>query len=271
MLIALAGFAKEREQAANRARTQETLVDHEHEASAVAPRASGAAPAGGVPPSTFKLGLCVCILSGVLSPMLNFSLSFGNNITKLASHRAVVVVAAGANASAAGGGGGGGVTCALQDAAASASNAVWVVGVGAGAAVNVAYTFFLLARSGSWRKFAPSVAEMAEYYAALAKAERPPPFYVAGLGGAANFLYPSLSGALWFGGNLLYSAGASRLGSLGTALGWPLFISSMILAGNASGVAFGEWAGVNARARGLMALGNLLLIAAVIVASAGTA
>jgi hypothetical protein len=60
------------------------------------------------------------------------------------------------------------------------------------------------------------------------------------------------------------------LGSLGTAVGWPVFITSMILTGNVSGVVNNEWAGVNAQTKGTMLVGNLLLVAAVVVAAIGT-
>ena len=33
-----------------------------------------------------------------------------------------------------------------------------------------------------------------------------------------------LMGVLWFTGNTLYGIGATMLGKLGTAVGWPLFI-----------------------------------------------
>jgi hypothetical protein len=103
------------------------------------------------------------------------------------------------------------------------------------------------------------------------------------------------------GGTNLYGVGAGLLGGLGDALGWPVFVITMILTvpppsppsffsscpprssarpasslapparshgrwglqGNVSGLASGEWVGTSSGARAWMAAGLLLLLAAV--------
>jgi L-rhamnose-H+ transport protein len=259
--IAFAGFRKEREQAQARlAAADMTTPLVEAGTGDAVPLNTSAAPKRSS--ESFALGFGICLLSGVFSPMLNFSLSFGDGITKLASHRARVVLTNSSGADPI-------VTCELDDASLLAGNAVWVIGVGSGFVVNAAYTIYLLLRRSSWRNFNPTAQEMARYYTDLSQ-RKVRPFYHAHVGGAMNWVYAGLMGVLWFVGNSLYSTGASQLGSLGTAVGWPVFITSMILTGNVSGVVNNEWAGVNAQTKGTMLVGNLLLVAAVVVAAIGT-
>jgi L-rhamnose-H+ transport protein len=52
-----------------------------------------------------------------------------------------------------------------------------------------------------------------------------------------------LMGALWFSSIVAFGAAAARMGDLGPVLGWPLFMSAIILASNVWGLAVGEWKG----------------------------
>ena len=52
-----------------------------------------------------------------------------------------------------------------------------------------------------------------------------------------------LMGALWFSSIVGYGAAASRMADLGPVLGWPLFMSAIILTSNVWGLALGEWKG----------------------------
>ncbi len=77
--------------------------------------------------SKYRIGLLICIASGVLSSMLNLALAFGAPI-------AAAAVQAGATAS-------------------QAQNAVWALAVSMGSLVNIGYTLFLLCRDQGWRAY----------------------------------------------------------------------------------------------------------------------
>jgi L-rhamnose-H+ transport protein len=74
--------------------------------------------------SSVSVGILICILSGIFSPMLNFSFIFG---AKLQQH-------------------------ALQAGATStmATNAIWAIALTSGAIVNIGYTVILLCRNRTW-------------------------------------------------------------------------------------------------------------------------
>ena len=121
-----------------------------------------------------------------------------------------------------------------------AGNAVWALFFTAGFAVNAGYCLYRM-----WQ-------------ARTQKAERgsPPP---------GNFFWAALMGLLWIGSFYGYGVGAARLGPLGPVVGWPLFITCSICVGNLAGLAGGEWRGAPKAARGLLAGGLLVLIAAVVL------
>eukprot|EP01050_Picozoa_sp_SAG11_P000158 SAG11_NODE_3_length_39220_cov_67.005828_19_plen_128_part_00 len=93
------------------------------------------------------------------------------------------------------------------------------------------------------------------------------PCYHAREGSTVHWVYTLLMGVLWFGGINLYSVGAEMLedGTLGDALGWPLYVIVMVLTGNLSGVVAGEWRGTTGAVRGTMALGLVLLFGAILI------
>ena len=78
-------------------------------------------------------------------------------------------------------------------------------------------------------------------------------------------------GAIWIGCIMLYGAGASNLGKLGTTIGWLILMAVTVLTGNIWGVATGEWKTAPAKARLRMAQGVLLLIGSVALVSVGKA
>ncbi len=86
-------------------------------------------------PGRFKTGLIICLASGVLSPMLNFSFAFGKP---------------------------------LQDAAVTfgarpdlASNAIWAPALAAGFLPNALYPIYLLSKRNNWSRFmAPGVSAL---------------------------------------------------------------------------------------------------------------
>jgi L-rhamnose-H+ transport protein len=79
-------------------------------------------------------------------------------------------------------------------------------------------------------------------------------------GTGLNWLFGAAMGLLWFGSTVIYGGASARMSSMGPILGWPLFMSAIILTSNAWGFATGEWKGAGSKALTIMLLGILLLI-----------
>jgi L-rhamnose-H+ transport protein len=131
--------------------------------------------------------------------------------------------------------------------AAFASVAVIAVAVTAGFLTNAGYCVYLLLRNKSWRTTADS--------------QGAPPT------GLKNSILVLLMGLLWMFGMFLYGVGAGRMGARGPVLGWPLFMTLMVLMGNFWGTVTGEWKGSGRRAYGLLQLGNVAMVVAFVVIS----
>jgi len=84
------------------------------------------------PKQGFAIGLLICVLAGIFSPMLNFSFAFGDELQQRA-------LAAGAT----------------RDAA---SNAIWCLCLTSGLIANAGYSVLLLNRNGGWKKFSTAPA-----------------------------------------------------------------------------------------------------------------
>jgi L-rhamnose-H+ transport protein len=97
----------------------------------------------------------------------------------------------------------------------NAANAVWLPLLMAGAIPNLLYCAYLLNKDGTAGKFLN--------------------------GGAGHWFLAFIMGSFWLGSLLLYGASVSRLGSLGPALGWPLYMSLIVVAASLLGIATGEW------------------------------
>ena len=166
----------------------------------------------------FLGGLLICLLSGITSPMFNFSVAFGGRIRDEAERQGAYGFAA--------------------------STAVLALSISAGFLINAGYCTILLLRNRSWRLPAEAPA-------------------------IRNTVLAILMGLLWSAGMFVYGAGASLLGSYGPVLGWPLFMTLMVLTGNFWGVVTGEWKGAGWRALGLLQLGNLAMMLAFVVISVG--
>jgi L-rhamnose-H+ transport protein len=126
-----------------------------------------------------------------------------------------------------------------------AQNAIWALAVGGGSVANICYTLFLLFRNHSWRQF------------------------VAGRS-ARSALLASVMGVLWIAGVSVYGAGATALGSLGPVMGWPLFMSTIIITGNLWGYTTGEWKRAPPVALRTNLFGVAILILAIVVISIGS-
>ena len=95
-------------------------------------------------------------------------------------------------------------------------------------------------------------------------------WYYAAPGGPLNWFYCAIMGLLWYGGNVIYGIGSNMLGDLGDAVGWPVFIVSMVVTGNASGALTGEWKGTSSGSKAWMFVGNIVLAVGVVVGVLGT-
>src|SRR5581483_2838771 len=58
---------------------------------------------------------------------------------------------------------------------------------------------------------------------------------------ARYWLFGLVMGGLWFSSIVIYGAAAVGMADLGPVLGWPLFMSAIILTSNVCGLALGEW------------------------------
>lgn len=70
----------------------------------------------------------------------------------------------------------------------------------------------------------------------------------------------TLMGVLWMGSLAMYGAASTRMAAMGPILGWPLFMSVIIISSNGWGFATGEWKGATGNAVRIMLLGILFLI-----------
>jgi L-rhamnose-H+ transport protein len=124
-----------------------------------------------------------------------------------------------------------------------AGNALWAPAMAGGFLANAGYAIYLLNKNKTWGLYSSPHARGSYWLGAI------------------------IMGILWFGGISIYGMGASTMGPLGGVLGWPVFMSMVIVTANIHGVLSGEWAGTSAKARGLSWLGIGILIVAIIVIS----
>ena len=112
-----------------------------------------------------------------------------------------------------------------------ATNAIWCLAVTAGAIPSIIWSAYLLSRNRgagrSWRNYS-------------------------GKGAWKNALLCVGMGAAWIVGTVLYGIATVRMGKLGVALAWPIYMSATILAGLAWGLIFGEWRSARPTARRLL-------------------
>ena len=169
----------------------------------------------------FKLGFLICLVSGVLSAMLNLAFDFGAPIAEAARNHI-------------------GVLCTDF----RANNAVWFMALLGGFVPNLVYCGYLLLYKKSWKKYA-------------------------GAGTGLYWFRAFLMGAIWICCIMLYGAGASRLGKMGTTVGWLIMMAVAVLIGNLWGVITGEWKAAPRKAQQRMVQGLLLLIGSVILVGFG--
>lgn len=129
---------------------------------------------------------------------------------------------------------------------AMASNPIWALTVTGGFVANFLYCTYLFSKNGTWRAFREGNAY-------------------------TNWLLGVAMGLLWFGGTVVYGAGATSLGALGGIIGWPIFMTIDIIAALFWGMATGEWKGASRTAMIYNWVGVGVLLAAIAIISAGNA
>jgi L-rhamnose-H+ transport protein len=120
---------------------------------------------------------------------------------------------------------------------AAAQNVVWMVTLAGGFVANGAYTAYLLFTNDTWYNFT------------LPKTWR---FWIFGIG----------MGAFWYFGLIFYGRGTGDLGQLGTVIGWPLFMASIIFVSGIWGFVTGEWKNSSGAAKAFMLSGLVALLIA---------
>ena len=123
-----------------------------------------------------------------------------------------------------------------------APNAAWLPLMVAGGIPNLIYCLYLVRKNRTGSRFRLS-------------------------GTGSYYLLAGIMGVFWFGSTLLYGIAAGRLGSLGTVLGWPLFMSLIVITASLWGIWTGDWKGSGMRPREIMYGGVAVLILAIIVLS----
>jgi len=124
----------------------------------------------------------------------------------------------------------------------SSTNLIWWIMLAAGSLANLGFCFFLFHKNQSLKKFAQP-------------------------GAWRLYTLSALMALLWGGSIFVYGASASRLGSFGTSIGWPLSLAVGLLLANIIGIGLGEWKRAPSRARTFMYSGIVVLLAAIVLLS----
>ena len=126
----------------------------------------------------------------------------------------------------------------LGAAASNANNAIWAPAVTSGSIVNILFSLWLLGRNHSGGRFVQGC-------------------------GLRPWLLTVSMGVLWMGGIAAYGMGAAQMGQLGPVLGWPLFMSTIIITANIWGAITGEWKGAGAKSVRWMIISLVVLLLAI--------
>ena len=121
-----------------------------------------------------------------------------------------------------------------------APNIVWLPLMLAGSIPNILYCLYLLKDNGTFSRFGES-GSFSHWFLELAMA------------------------AFWFGSTSLYGISTQKLGSWGTILGWPLFMSLIVITATVLGVVTGEWKGAGKGPLRIQMTGVAVLVLAVFV------
>ena len=118
------------------------------------------------------------------------------------------------------------------------SNAVWLPCLYAGFIPGVIYCFYLMKRNGT----AGQLIHASRWY---------------------YWIMAALMGGFWFGSIVAYSLATVKLGDLGPVIGWPLFMSCIVIVSMFTGLITGEWSKTGRRPVLIMAGGIVCLTGAI--------
>jgi len=121
-----------------------------------------------------------------------------------------------------------------------AANLVWLLFFTFGFVANCGYTIYLIVKNKSFPVFAKSF-------------------------NARNIFFSLLSASFWIASFYVYGYAASVLGGFGSIIGWPLFISVSIVAGNLAGLWKGEWKNAAPYSIKLLRYGMAFFLVALII------
>lgn len=121
-----------------------------------------------------------------------------------------------------------------------AANAVWMPLMLAGAVPNILYCVWLLRKNHTSGRFPE--------------------------GGVSHWVLASIMAVFWFGSTVIYGFSTVKLGAWGPILGWPLFMSLIVITASLLGMLTGEWKN-SGRPLRIQWAGVALLVLAVFVLS----
>jgi|HubBroStandDraft_6_1064221.scaffolds.fasta_scaffold13351_3 L-rhamnose-H+ transport protein len=126
-----------------------------------------------------------------------------------------------------------------------AGNAVWLPLMLAGSIPNFAYCIYLLSRNKTSHRYG-------------------------GPGTASHWFLAAIMAFFWFASTALYGIATGKLGSWGTILGWPLFMSLIVITASILGFITGEWKGSGKQPLRIQIGGVVVLVLAVFVLAAAS-
>jgi L-rhamnose-H+ transport protein len=124
-----------------------------------------------------------------------------------------------------------------------AANAIWSLAVSAGSLPSIVWCVYLIARRSNWGCYRQACS-------------------------GSNLLICVGMGGLWITGTVLYGMSTAQLGLLGPVIGWPVYMSSIIMTGCGWGWLLGEWGEAPSRSVRFLWLGVAVQIVGIILLSA---
>jgi L-rhamnose-H+ transport protein len=125
----------------------------------------------------------------------------------------------------------------------NATNSIWLPLLLSGAVPNVLYCAWLMKRNGSGHQYRV---------------------------GASHWMLAAIMAVFWFGSTLLYGLAAGQLGAWGPILGWPLFMSLIVITATMLGMFAGEWKGSGSLPIRIQWTGVTVLVLAIFILAGST-
>jgi L-rhamnose-H+ transport protein len=125
----------------------------------------------------------------------------------------------------------------------NATNVIWLPLLLAGAVPNIAYCVWLMKRNQTGSMYRV---------------------------GRSHWALAAMMAGLWFGSTLLYGLAASQLGTWGPVLGWPLFMSLIVVTATMLGMITGEWKNCGALPIRIQWTGVTVLVLAIFILAGST-